>query len=298
MDRRNFLTTLAGATAIAGSSAACEIKGSTLKGKVALLTGGARGIGKEIALGLARAGCSVVIVDIGDSKAISSLKHYETSATDLLKETEKDVSALGVRCSALVGDVRNFDRMVEICNETVKKFEKIDFVIANAGIADFSYLESQSLTSVRDIIDVNLLGAIHTFKAAIPHVKKSPKGRLIAISSILSRQGAEGLSAYCASKWAVNGLVKSLALELGPYNISVNAVAPAAVDTLLYKKNAPSLRSSGKRSVSRSRLPLGGEYIDPKSISSLVNYLCSEEGAPISGSILDVSGGLSATHGG
>jgi SDR family mycofactocin-dependent oxidoreductase len=199
-----------------------------LKGKVAFITGGARGQGRAIAQKFASEGADIVIADIcHDIETVG----YQLATEEDMRETQLSIEGLDRRCIAEVADVRDQAAMDSVVAKGIETFGKIDIVIAQAGIADYKPLWEITEEEWQDAIDVNLTGAWHTLKAVAPHLIERETGAVVFTSSVNGIEGGWNYSHYIAAKHGVLGLMKSAALELGPYDVRVNAVLPGPVDT-------------------------------------------------------------------
>jgi 3-oxoacyl-[acyl-carrier protein] reductase len=243
-----------------------------LEGRVALVTGGSRGIGKAISLAFAAAGCDVVI----------NYNRHRLSAERVKKAAER----LGVRAAAAQADVSDraaVRRMVAGC---IKTFGKLDVVVTNAGVWNYEPIDGKSQKRLAEAMDVNVLGVFNVINAVVPHMKKRKSGAIVTISSTAGQRGESFHSAYAASKGAVISLTKSLAVELAPHNIRVNCVAPGWVYTDMTK--AP-LASSGRRKI-LAQIPMG-RVGTAEEIAGPVLFLASDLATFITGEILNVNGG-------
>ena len=275
-----------------------------LDGKVAFITGGARGQGRSHAIRLAEEGASIIVVDsIGGAESYPWMT-YPMATKDDLVETARRVEAIGQGIVAREADVRELGPLAAAVAEGVEKFGHIDVVCANAGISPFgpeTWLNDDR--QWRDVLDVNLLGVRNTVKATVPGMIEAERGGCIVItSSGAGLKGVYGLSDYCASKFAVIGLARSLANEVGVHNIRVNVIAPGTVDTDmvqnsgLYKAFRPDLENPGREDVERvflgmATLPV--PWVDPVDISNALLFLASDEARYITGQVLSVDAGMS-----
>jgi len=275
-----------------------------LDGKVAFITGGARGQGRSHAIRLAEEGASIIVVDsIGGAEPYPWMT-YPMATKDDLVETARRVEAIGQGIVAREADVRELGPLAAAVAEGVEKFGHIDVVCANAGISPFgpeTWLNDDR--QWRDVLDVNLLGVRNTVKATVPGMIEAERGGCIVItSSGAGLKGVYGLSDYCASKFAVIGLARSLANEVGVHNIRVNVIAPGTVDTDmvqnsgLYKAFRPDLENPGREDVERvflgmATLPV--PWVDPVDISNALLFLASDEARYITGQVLSVDAGMS-----
>lgn len=269
-------------------------------GRVAIITGAARGMGRSHALALAEVGADVVVTDIG--RQIASVP-YAMSAGERLAETAALVEKFGVRSEAIEADVRDREAMQVVVDRTLEEFGRLDVVVANAGICGFGPMPSLTQAEWDDMVAVNLTGVFNTFRAAVPPMVEAGYGRLVAISSGAGKMGTPNLSHYAATKWGVIGFVKSVALEVATSGVTANVVCPATVDTpmvhndALYGLFAPDIESPTRDAV-RSRYqvmnPMGVAWLDPAEISNAVLFLASERSGFISGETVEISAGGSA----
>ncbi len=269
-------------------------------GRVALVTGAARGQGRAHAVAFANAGADVVITDVCTD--IASVP-YSLGGRDELKETARLVEKAGRRVLAIEADVRDREAMQAAVARAVAELTKIDIVVANAGICGFGAMPELTSEQWDDMLAVNLTGVFNTFSAAVPHMVERGYGRLVATSSGAGRTGTPNLSHYAASKWGVIGFVKSVALEVAGDGITANVVCPATVDTpmvhnpALYSLFAPDIAEQTKDAV-RPRYeamnPMRVAWLDPRSISDAVLFLASDRSTFISGETIEVSAGGSA----
>lgn len=269
-----------------------------LAGKTALITGAARGIGRAIALRYAQDGANVALLDIADPRGLSAIK-YPLGSSEELNETAQKAKELGVNVLPIVADVRDLNTMKKAIFNAYDKLGSLDIIVANAGVAATQRFEDQSAEMMQQIMDVNIIGVANTIIPAIPHLGKSPEGgRIIAISSISGRRGIAGTAAYNASKWAVTGMIKTLALELGPMSITANCIAPTAVRTTLLtnavtgsateEANAGTLNAIMEEFHS---LPVG--MLEPEEIANAAAFLAGDQARYVSGMTLDVNAGIS-----
>ena len=241
-----------------------------LKGKTALITGSSRGIGKAIAVELAKNKANVII------------NYYNDKA-----EAEKvvgEVKKHGVGSMAVKADVSNFNEVKQMADSIQKNFKKVDILINNAGIVKDRTLKNMALEEWHAVISTNLNGVFYVTKALLPLIPES--GRIISISSIIGQYGNFGQCNYAAAKAGIIGFTKSLAKELGKKKITVNAVAPGFVKTTI-TKDIPFLR----KKLINYMTPLK-EQADPEDIANVVVFLASEKARYITGSVINVDGGL------
>lgn len=270
-----------------------------LDDKVALITGGARGQGRSHAVTLAAEGADIVLCDIAEP--IGSVP-YPLSSEDDLAETVKLVEETGRRCVAVKADVRSRSEMDAVTERAIAEFGRIDILLANAGIASGAPIAEMDEQMWQDMIDVNLTGVFHSFRAVVPHMIERRSGRIVATSSIVGRMGAASSGHYAAAKWGVIGLVKSLAHELVPHGITVNAVLPAGVRTdmimnpAMYSAMVPDIENPTLADVEAmfAAAPPNGDLIVPQEVSAMILLLVGEHGRHFNGEAITISGGMSA----
>ena len=267
-----------------------------LSSKVALVTGGARGIGRGIALALARAGADIAIADI--EQIASPLQQYGTTAVGgftAVQRTVTDISTLGRRAIAIQADVSkkaDAHRMVE---ETVAQLGNLDILVCNAGVVSFSTVEALTEEAWDLTFDVNVKGVFLSCQAAIPVMKAGGGGCIINIASVAGKTGQPGMSHYCASKFAVIGFTNSLAKELAADNIRVNAICPGIVRTQMWEYLAEKRKQQGEskekawQRVIQARIPLGRPQT-PEDMGQLAVYLATAEN--VTGQAINVDGGI------
>jgi SDR family mycofactocin-dependent oxidoreductase len=280
-----------------------------LHGKVAVVTGAARGIGRAAAVAMARAGADLVGIDIC---AIVDPRSGVVPATpDDLRETGRLVEATGRRWLSIVCDQRDLAALRGGAERVVQEFGGIDILFANAGIQAFQPLLGMDDANWHTQIDVNLTGTANAIRAFAPHIVKRGGGRIIVTTSTQGRHGTLLGAAYSASKWGIIGLMKSAALELGRYGITVNAVVPGLIDTPLTRhpeRLAQVLVATGKqpigspadeeaaRQILAVSSPLGVPWIEPEDVAPVVVFLASDDARMVSGATYDVTAGDSAHY--
>jgi 3-oxoacyl-[acyl-carrier protein] reductase len=242
------------------------------KGQVALVTGGTRGIGAEAALLFARLGADVAI----------NYHSNERAASDVRAAIEKQ----GRRCFAIRADISSRSDCDKLVHSTVKNLGRIDILVNNAGIWTEAEIENMTDEILDRTININIKGCFYMTAAATPFMKKQKSGNLIFVSSTAGQRGEAFHSHYAASKGALISLTKSLAVELAPFNIRVNCVAPGWVDTDM---SHDALRSSdGPRYL--SLIPLG-RAANARELAGPIAFLASDWASFITGEILNVNGG-------
>lgn len=281
----------------ATGASASEGDAKPLKGKVALVTGAARGIGRAIALAYAKAGAGVALLDIAEPDAFEGVVSFKLSSNKDLADALKAVKAEGAKAISIKADVRDHEAMANAVKVTLKAFGGLDIVVANAGISAGGNIGDLTPERWQAVSDVNITGVYNTIQAAVPHLLAQKSGRVITIASVLGRQGAQNNSNYAASKWAVIGMTKSIALDLGKSNITVNAIAPTGVRTGFWA-NALNAEGGPERvdGYLKQRHALDIGILEPEDIADAALFLASEEAKRISGTVVDVSGGSAARY--
>ena len=279
-----------------------------LAGKVAIITGAARGIGRAVALAFAREGAAVVGIDIGGS--VTPTIEVEPATADELAETGRLVEAAGGGWLAETLDQRDIGALRAAAARAVSRFGGVDILFANAGIQAFKPLLDMEDADWHDQIDVNLNGTANALRAVAPYIVERGGGRIILTSSTQGRHGTKYGSSYSASKWGILGLMKSAALELGEHGITVNAVVPGLIDTPLTRHRQRYAQAvddldSGKPTQALeadaeakllAKTPLGVPWIAPEDVAPVVVFLASDEARMVSGAAYDVTGGDSANN--
>jgi NAD(P)-dependent dehydrogenase (short-subunit alcohol dehydrogenase family) len=254
-----------------------------LKDKTALVTGGGRGIGKAIALALAREGANVAVTG----------RHE-----DVLQEVAKEIAAMGRRSLAFVADVSDEQQVQRLFDATKEKFDCIDLLINNVGIAGpTAPLVEVTSAEWDETMTVNLRSAFLCSRAAIPQMVERGGGKIINISSIAGKIGYALRSPYATSKWGMIGLSQSLAQELGRYNIQVNTICPGPTDgERMRAVIAHRARELGKTEAEVEAVYVEGtalkRMVDPDHVAAAVVFLASNAGDSITGVALDVAAGF------
>ncbi|MBX7433274.1 mycofactocin-coupled SDR family oxidoreductase [Mycobacterium sp. Y57] len=270
----------------------------SLDGKVAFITGVARGQGRSHAVRLAADGASIIGVDIC---ADIESNGYPMASRAELDETVALVEAAGGKILGSVADVRDFQAVKSALDAGVEQFGRLDIVCANAGIAPTAFRETsieEDLQMWTDVVDVNLVGSFHTAKAAIPHLIAGERGgSIVFTSSTAGLKGFGGMQGgglgYAASKHGIVGLMRTLANALAPYSIRVNTVHPTAVNTMMavnpqmtaflehYPDGGPHLQNP---------MPVG--MLEPEDISAAIAYLVSDAARYVTGVTFPVDAGF------
>lgn len=241
--------------------------------RVALVTGGDRGIGKAIVLRLAENGVNIALNYLNDDK----------KATETLSLLHK----YPIKANLYRFDVSNYDSAQKMINCVIKDLGALDILVNNAGIINDKKLENMLEDDWDKVIRVNLKSVFNCTKFALPHLKNSQSGRIICISSVIAQQGGIGQSNYAASKAGIIGFVKSLALELAKENITVNAVAPGFIDTDM-------LKGIPKYILEKYLLPKIPQqrFGKPEEVAELIAYLVSDKANYVTGQTFSINGGL------
>lgn len=274
------------------------MQGKRLEGKVAFITGAARGQGRSHALRLAEEGADIIAIDICGE--IAGMQYPAASESDLM-ETVDQVQALNRHIVATKADVRDFYAVKDALDQGVANFGRLDIVSANAGITSVArptHLLSES--DWKDMLDVNLTGVWHSAKAAIPHMIKGGRGGAIIItSSIAGLKAYKNLGHYVAAKHGVVGLMRTLARELAPHGIRVNSVHPTQVETpmimndatfrLFVNEDEPNRETF--MAASRTFHALAVPWIEPIDVSNALLFLASDEARYVTGATLPIDAG-------
>ncbi|MFI6365100.1 mycofactocin-coupled SDR family oxidoreductase [Nocardia sp. NPDC050630] len=271
-----------------------------VEGKVAFITGAARGQGRAHAVRLAQEGADIICVDV--CKQLDGVIIPMSTPADLA-ETVDQVQALGRRIIAAEVDVRDYDAMKAVVDEGVERFGRLDIVVANAGLgSEGKRLDRMSEKVWRDMIDVNLTGVWLTAKAGIPHLVAGGRGGSIVITSSSGGLRAHpNIGHYIAAKHGVIGVMRTLAIELGDKNIRVNAICPTQVSTPLLLNDAtfqmfrPDLENPTKEDfapASQSMHVLPTPWVDAEDIANAALFLVSDEARFITGVALPVDAGM------
>lgn len=248
-----------------------------LFGRHAIVTGAGSGVGEAIALELAAKGARVTVM----GRRLDPLEA---------------VAAKSDRIVAVSADVTDGDGMMRSVEAACAKNGAVDIVVANAGVAESAPLKTLTEDKFRDIVDVNLTGVFNTFRAGFEYLNQGPNGRLIAIASIAGLRGYPYISAYCASKHGVIGLVKSLAVELATTGVTVNAICPGYTDTPMLTRTIDTIMDKTGRSrdqAEESLLKMNPQrrFIQPSEIAATTLWMCGPGGASVTGQAIALSGG-------
>ena len=265
-----------------------------LSGRVALVTGGSRGLGRADALTLARAGADVVVADILVESDSSAADRYgplaQAAAAQGLVQTEAtaaEIEQLGRRSLALKCDVTDAQQVEEAVTRTVDELGSVDILVNNAGTLDhLGQLEHQSPELWERDLRVNLTGAFMCSRAVWPHMKERGWGRIVNMASVAGTLGGFGQASYSTTKAGLIGLTKTLALEGARQGITANAIVPGIIGTEAFEFGNPEMN---ERMIKRTALRRTGE---PQDVSNAIAFLCSDLAGYITGIELNVSGGI------
>ncbi|WP_310781676.1 mycofactocin-coupled SDR family oxidoreductase [Mycobacterium sp. Z3061] len=261
-----------------------------LDGRVALITGGARGQGRAHAVALAAEGADVVVADAPGPMTDLT---YPLGTEDDLRQTAKLVEESGRRCLPIAVDVRDTAQVAAAVEQTVADLGSLDIVVANAGIVSTGPLDQVSDQMWQQLIDTNLTGVFHTLRAVIPVMRRQRFGRIVVTSSMGGRMGIPDLAAYNATKWGIIGLAKSVALEVAKEGITVNVICPTTTQTpMVQPAGGDDVPDDLVRRMMRAN-PIPQPWLQPEDVSRGVVYLVTDPGV-ITGSVLEVGLGGSA----
>lgn len=242
-----------------------------LENKMALITGGGRGIGRAIALALAKEGADIVACDIN---------------LESLKEVASEIEKLGRRVLILKADVSKVREVDEMVKKALDKFTKIDILVNNAGITRDNLILRMSEEEWDQVLGINLKGAFNCLKAVARPMMKQRWGRIINIASVVGIMGNPGQANYAASKAGIIGLTKSAAKELASRGINVNAIAPGFIKTVMTEALSDEVKERLTSQIPLKRL---GEVVD---VANLVVFLASDDASYITGEVIKVDGGM------
>jgi meso-butanediol dehydrogenase/(S,S)-butanediol dehydrogenase/diacetyl reductase len=251
-----------------------------LEGKVALVTGGGRGIGRGIALALAGEGADVAVADIDYPNA---------------QKVTEEIEALGRQAIAIKVDVTKWDQVLAMTKQTIKELGQIDILVNNAGVVGVALVEELEEEAWDRVMDVNAKGTFLCCKAVIPHMKRRGSGKIINVASIAGKNGYATLAHYCASKFAVVGFTNALAKEVAGDNVTVNAICPGNVRTDMWDYLADAWKQPGESAEEYwqryldTKIPQGRAQI-PEDMGALAVYFATADN--VTGQAFNVDGGL------
>lgn len=240
--------------------------------KIAFITGGARGIGKEIALTLSKQGYDIAL-------------NYR-SQNEELEQLKKQIEEEKVECLLVQGDISKFEDCEKMVQQTIEAFGKIDVLVNNAGIIRDGLFMRMSTKDIEEVIGVNLLGTFYITRCVAPYMIKQRVGRIINISSVVGVCGNAGQANYAASKAGIIGLTKSLAKELASRNILVNAVAPGFIATDMTDGLSDKVKEGIHAQIPLKRMGTA------KEVANVVKFLVSEDSSYITGQVIHIDGGM------
>ncbi|HBL55983.1 MAG TPA: 3-oxoacyl-[acyl-carrier-protein] reductase [Candidatus Lambdaproteobacteria bacterium] len=241
-----------------------------LKGQTALITGAGRGIGKTIAIKLAKSGADIVLADMSPD----------------VTEVREEVESLGRKCMTFEADVTDFEAIDTMVKKIIEEPGSIHILVNNAGITQDNLFMRMKPEQWLKVIDVNLNGVFNVTKAVIRQMVKQRSGKIINISSVVGFTGNPGQVNYSSTKSALVGFTKSLAREVGARGVTVNAVAPGFIDTAMTQA-----LNESQQEVILQQIPLG-RMGDAEDIANAVAFLASDEASYITGTVLHVNGGM------
>ena len=271
-------------TRASGSGAALEepeaapIITAGFRGKVAMVTGGATGLGRATAIEFGKLGCNVAFCFV-------DLPGRDVRETALLTETT--LSAMGVGVYADCCDVRDRSQVEQFIRKIRERFETVHFQVNNAGIAKDGAHWRLEPAEWAEVIETNLTGAFNCISAVAPLFRAQHFGKVVNVSSHLSGHPGFGVTSYAASKAGLEGLTRAVAVELGPANVNVNAVAPGFIRTERLEQLPPEVIAKAEKS------SVLGRIAEPEDVARVITFLCSEEARHITGQTVVVDGGLS-----
>lgn len=242
------------------------------KGRVALVTGGSRGIGRAICIELARGGAHVVFSYAGNQEGA--------------EETIQACKAVGATAVAVQSDVTESQGVKTLIDAVIAQFGRIDILVNNAGITKDGLLMSMKEEAFQQVIDTNLKGAFLTMKGVTRMMMKQKHGRIINLSSVVALRGNAGQANYCASKAGLIGMTKSVAKELGSRGITANCIAPGFIETDMTAQLPDASKEAMLSTIPAKRLG------QPEDVAKAVAFLASEEAGYITGQVLSVDGGM------
>ncbi len=265
------------------------------KGRVAVITGGARGIGRAHALALAREGCDLVLCDVLED--LPDGTPYPKATQQDLDRTMEMATAQGVRCVALKADVGDPDQARQVIDRALSEFDRLDFLVANAGLTLEGPLSEMSAKTFETVIRANLLGVFNVLSPSLRIMQAQQRGRIVVIGSGLSKHAEAEAGPYTASKFALVGLVKTAALEAAKSGVTVNLVLPGPTDTPMMSSQqrmeeaVPDKIDPSREDYLQAKkdaTPMGYAWVKPEDVAAASLFLLSDEARFISGDMLSV----------
>ncbi len=243
-----------------------------LKGKVAVITGAARGIGKAIAIKFAKEGANIAFTDL--------------AINEDAQNTQKEIEALGVKVKAYASNAADFAQTEQVVNQIIEDFGSLDILVNNAGITKDGLMLRMSEAQWDAVINVNLKSAFNFIHASLPTMMKQRKGSIINMASVVGVHGNAGQANYASSKAGLIALAKSVAQEMGPKGIRANAIAPGFIETAMTAALPDKVREEWKKKIPLRR---GGT---PDDIAEVATFLASDMSAYVTGQVIQIDGGM------
>jgi len=273
-----------------------------LDGRTAIITGAARGQGRAHALAFAREGAAIVACDIAEQ--IDGVPYALATKSDL-EETARLVREAGGTCLTERVDVRSRAAVAAVVARATSELGGVDILVNAAAIVHWKSFDELTESDWRDVLDVNVAGSVNAIHAVLPGMVKRRYGRIICTGSTLGRQGGRNLAGYSASKWALHGLIKCIAIEYAASGITANIVNPTIVNTpMMDNENAyklfcpdiehPTREDALPRYQTLNQIPV--PWVEPEVISRAVLFLASDDATYITGAALDVAAGANALY--
>jgi 3-oxoacyl-[acyl-carrier protein] reductase len=244
-----------------------------LTNKVAIITGGGKGIGKGISLSFADNGADIAIIYAGD--------------TESAKQTADEIISKNRNCKIYKCDISSFNDVKQIINQIIVDFGKVDILVNNAGITKDKLMLAMNEEDYDKVVDINLKGSFNTIRHLYTHFMRNRSGRIINVTSISGLDGNAGQTNYCSSKAGIVGLTKSVAKELASRGITCNAVAPGCIDTAMTEILKDDLKKAIIDKIPLKRMGKTEE------VAALVTFLASDNASYITGQVMRIDGGLS-----
>ncbi len=244
-----------------------------VENKVALITGATRGIGKEVAIQLAKQGYNIV----------ANCRNKEEDDLDGMK---KEIESFGVKIIFLEANVANFEECDKMVKEAIEEFGRIDVLVNNAGITKDGLIMRMKKEDFEAVIDVNLVGTFNVTRNVIPHMIKQKSGRIISLASVVGVCGNAGQTNYSASKAGIIGFTKSLAKEVASRNILVNAVAPGFIATNMTEVLSDSVKENINAQIPLKRMGT------PEEVAKVIKFLASDDSSYVTGQVINIDGGM------